>query len=328
MPSLSSLITTRAANLTATETNLEQGRLFVFHAPGEYAGFRCNFCWNPTSAGRAVIEIWGSGGSGSRMCCCGPGVPGQAGGYSRRTVCFRNTGGFLTGNVGISCGNASALTFRGCSEATCIFLCTGSGAGNSCICMCAQGGYGGNSYCIDGGQSMWRCYCNAGFDREEIVSGGCGIIRSNTSVHSWGCAWGGDVNIHGGHACMWFYHCNACCACSFVQWIPIPAGIVSTCGAYVHVQGATEGDAVGTGMTGSFGQSTQGPLNSLMRDGIYGNWLNTCWNGGRTCQCYEQQGCISPFPYGMGGAGSMPCPGVRDHGWRGGNGAVRIKFLG
>lgn len=326
MPNLSTLITTRSTGITSSETNLEQGRIWVYHSPGEYAGFRCNFCWNAPSAGRAVIEIWGAGGSGSRMCCCGIGLPGNAGGYVRRTVTFNNTGGFVTGNSGMSCGNASSLSFRGCSEATCIFLCTGSGAGNTCICLCAQGGYGGNSYCIDGGQSMWRCYCANGFTREEIGSG-CGIIKQDTAIHSWGCAYGGDVNIQGGFSCMWFYNCNPCCACSYVQWIPIPAGIVSTCGSMIHVNGQMDSDTT-QGSTGSFGANAQSALNSLMRDGVYGNWNNTCWNGGRTCQCYEMQGCITPFPYGMGGAGSASCPSVRDHGWRGGNGAVRIKFLG
>ena len=33
--------------------------------------------------GEATIEMWGAGGSGARMCCCGGGIPGNAAGYPK-----------------------------------------------------------------------------------------------------------------------------------------------------------------------------------------------------------------------------------------------------
>jgi hypothetical protein len=53
-----------------------------------------------------------------------------------------------------------------------------------------------------------------------------------------------------------------------------------------------------------------------------------CYNGQQTCGCYEAQGCYVHMPYGVGGRAPMPCPDVRDHGGRGGNGAIRLTYRG
>ena len=34
-------------------------------------------CWVAPPAGTATIEIWGAGGSGAEMCCCGFGIAGN-----------------------------------------------------------------------------------------------------------------------------------------------------------------------------------------------------------------------------------------------------------
>jgi hypothetical protein len=39
-------------------------------------------------------------------------------------------------------------------------------------------------------------------------------------------------------------------------------------------------------------------------------------------------GCIPFNSYGVGGIGSYPCPDVRDHGKRGGMGAIRLTYRG
>jgi hypothetical protein len=47
----------------------------------------------------------------------------------------------------------------------------------------------------------------------------------------------------------------------------------------------------------------------------------------RACGCYEQSGCVNFLPPGVGGPGPWVCNSVRDHGGRGGYGAVRIRFI-
>lgn len=328
MANLSTLLNQRLGSAAANvvESNLEQGQISVYYPATEYGTFRCGFCWQSPGTGIAVIEIWGAGGSGAKSCCCGVGIAGNAGGYSKRTVEV-TSGAHVCGYVGLSCGNASTQNFRGCSEATCITVCTGT-TGGTCYCMCAQGGFGGYTYCIDGGSSMACCFWSAGFPRisDGNYGGGCGIVI-NCVGSVYGCAFGGDVNICGGISCTSLHHCNACCMCSMNQYIAIPPGIFSECGAMLYVNGSMDSD-YSQGPTGTYGPPTQMALNSLARDGVYGAWFNTCWNGGRTCQCYEMQGCVPFVPFGMGGPGASPCPSVRDHGWRGGHGAVRIKFIG
>lgn len=86
MASLSSLIQTKSAIAQISEENLDKGQVFVF-AHGTYTqNFRCQFCWIAPSNGTATIEIWGAGGSASRMCCCGIGIPGNPGAYAKKTV--------------------------------------------------------------------------------------------------------------------------------------------------------------------------------------------------------------------------------------------------
>jgi hypothetical protein len=54
---------------------------------------------------------------------------------------------------------------------------------------------------------------------------------------------------------------------------------------------------------------------------------HNCWTGGRSCGCYDGQGCIVFVPPGFPGRPGKGCPDVRDHGGRGGHGAVRIRFV-
>ena len=49
--------------------------------------------------GTAIIEVWGAGGSGARMCCCGDGLTGNAGAYVKKTITVE-TGDTMTGCTG------------------------------------------------------------------------------------------------------------------------------------------------------------------------------------------------------------------------------------
>jgi len=53
-----------------------------------------------------------------------------------------------------------------------------------------------------------------------------------------------------------------------------------------------------------------------------------CYNGMQACGCYDSQGCTLIFPYGVPGNQPWPCPDVRDHGRRGGMGAIRLTYRG
>ena len=54
--------------------------------------------------GTVTIEMWGAGGSGAKMCCCGNGLPGNSGSYSKRTITM-GTSNYIYGCVGFACGN-------------------------------------------------------------------------------------------------------------------------------------------------------------------------------------------------------------------------------
>ena len=312
------------------DSGLEQGRIWVYTPGTRDATLFCDFCWQAPSSGEAVIEIWGAGGSTGRQCCCGGGsLPGNPGAYSKKTVCV-SEGSFVCGIVGLSCGNAGARDFRGCSQSTCIVWqakeCDG--------CMCAEGGQGGCSRCSTGTPPfcclVQRGYCNT------LFGNGCGIVCNwmpvatdpgdNNSFR--GRAFGGDINCCGGISCSTIMHCspnNYCCA---QYHIAVPPGVFSDDGVVITYQG--EGNVDHGCWTGG---GTHAVLHGLavagknpVRGGLY---VSGCWTGGvKLCGCYEDMGCLPFFPYGMGGNTAQVVANIRDQPTRGGHGAVRIKFIG
>ena len=113
--SFKNLVKIKGDGIYATEEHLERGRIHVFTPGNNYTNY--SICWRAPAKGTAVVEIWGAGGSGAKMCCCGGGLPGNAGAYSKRTIQV-NTNCFICGSVGFSCGNSDSLCFRGCSDPT------------------------------------------------------------------------------------------------------------------------------------------------------------------------------------------------------------------
>ena len=67
-------------------------------------------------------------------------------------------------------------------------------------------------------------------------------------------------------------------------------------------------------------------LNAAGRFPSQGVPLSTCWGAHGMCGCYENTGCARALPYGVPAPGVAPCGDVRDMGYSGGEGAVRIKF--
>lgn len=330
MPSLSTLIQGKRTSLVnLTESNLERGLIMVFHPGYQYEAYRCGWCWKPCGTGCAIIEVWGASGSGGRMCCCGIGLPGNPGAYSRRTICVTTSQyicstGSSSFQWGMSCGEGNALFFRGCSNPTgvCWFSTTTNG------CMCAEGGRGGQIYCTNAGASPFTCLESNGFCRTSIGAGGCGIVCNFTAGTFWmPQAYGGDINCPGGISCMFIGSCDpaaVCCHRFYVRTSPYRFGVNGGV-AEVNLQCNSCHAAYAGGQ--AFGPFYQA-LAALSHSPAGGTpYMGGTYNSNTPCGCYEAWGCIHRLPTGVPGLSALVCPDVRDSGMRGGNGAVRITFF-
>ena len=322
--SLSTILTSRytqtaATTVTAGETNLEKGRVYSFVEGSSRSKFYTGgFCWCAPATGTAVIEVWGAGGSAAKMCCCGFGLPGNSGAYSKKTIQV-TAGSWVCGCNGWSCGN-DVLCSRGCSEPTMVCWCTTQSSG----CMCAQGGMGGTAICSTTPSAIC-CYCANSYCVTNTGTN-CGIVCNwGPGAGTWmACGFGGDINCCGQINCVDFRGCYPSCPCQTAQQIYVPAGFISTGGAYVRFNGIT-----GDGQSNWSGQGLApllGVINFASKQPTQGGPHATCWSGKLSCGCYEDHQCQFWLPIGVGSPGVNPCGGVRDHGLRGGQGAVRIKF--
>lgn len=323
MATLSNLLSNR---VTSSETNLERGRVYMF-ASGQVLGtLWCGFCWKPPASGTAIIEAWGPAGSGGRMCCCGFGTPGNTGAYGKKTITV-NTSCFVCGCLGMSCGNASALNFRGCGSPT-VVCWTGCGSNG---CFCVQGGAGGYAFCSTG-TVPWCCFYANGYCG-TCIAPGCGII-CNTYSGAWcataqGSAAGSlDICCAGCFSCLILTNCDVgpINHCYFVKVVPSPPGMGAQCGTNTIVETelgtvANSGNNASSGLTNLIG-SFLNSKNSLTVSPMF-----SCWAGYVPCGCYEYNGCVPYSPMGVPGLSSQPCADVRDQGTRGGHGGVKITFI-
>jgi len=319
MASLRGLLTTRNP-AEMIEDNLETGYIYAWTPGTNYTNFCNGVCWTAPAAGSAVIEIWGSGGSGARMCCCGDGLPGNAGGYSKKTITVE-AGDTMTGCTGMSC-YAHSLCFSGCSAATGICYITASN-GNGC--MCARGGFGGRAMCTTG-DSLYCCFRAQGFCTVRCNNSNCGMV-CNWCPSAWeALAYGGDVNCCGLISCASFFGCCPHCKCQFQQHVAIGAGLFAEEGALITFQKESDGTPMSQ-WSGNQLFQYYAALNLATKSPRQGTPQSYCWRSDRSCGCYEMQGCNNYLPVSSGGLSPNPCPDVRDHGIRGGFGGVRIKFV-
>jgi hypothetical protein len=303
------------------ESNLDQGEIWVYSPGTSGSQFVSGFCWRAPGTGTAVIEAWGAGGPGARMCCCGMGIPGNSGSYTKKTISVIS-GCYVCGSIGSSPTSAT-LNFAGCGDPTrlCWF---GSGTSG---CICSEGGMGGCSICTTGSQP-YCCFTADGsnFCRTQYGGAGCGMI-CNYTVSNWkGCSYGGDINCNSIVGCSSFMNCYAQCACYFYYHVPVPAGYITKDGTIVTYTTDADSTLVSEGP----GQPSMGfttALNAASRSPKLGQHPSFCWSGARNCGCYDIQGCSSTLPIGVGGLPPQPCAGVRDNGTKGGWGAVRIRFI-
>lgn len=312
------------------QANLEKGTIYTFTPATALTQFRDNSCvgWIAPANGMAVIELWGASGSGARMCCCGFGLPGNPGGYVKKYQCVA-AGDWIRGIIGMSCGNADALCFRGCSQSTCMTICR---VGCCCICLCAEGGRGGITYCSTG-TGAFCCFGRSGWFASECFRargypGDCGMACNwCANWNQFGRGWGGDVNKYGGTSCVSFLGTSGSRACCYIHHTAVSPGIVADDG--VVLSWMNECDSIASAATGAgqlqllynLGLATKRPT---MQHMIVG-----CWNGNKHCSCYESNGCVRFNPPGVPGSPFMHGDGnVRGQGFAGGHGMMKIKFMG
>ena len=319
MASLKGLLTVRNP-AEMVEDNLETGYIYSWTPGTNWTNFCNGVCWTAKANGTAIIEIWGAGGSGARMCCCGDGLPGNAGAYVKKTITVE-TGDTLTGSTGMAC-QAHPLCHSGCSDPTQVCWVT---ANNGNGCMCARGGYGGKTMCTTG-SSLYCCFRAQGFCTVRCNNDNCGMV-CNWCDGAWPAeGYGGDVNCCGQLSCSSFFGCCPHCKCRFQQHVATPAGLFAENGALITFQKESDGTPMSQ-WSGNQLFQFYAALNLATKSPYQGNPLSYCWRSDRSCGCYESQGYANYLPVGTGGIGPNPCPEVRDHGIRGGFGGVRIKFI-
>jgi hypothetical protein len=326
MSTLKALVEKKLDQIDWDLNNLEKGQIYSFSPATEYTKFLTGFCWIACSTGKVILDVWGAGGSGARMCCCGGGLPGNPGAWSRKCICVV-AGCFICGDIGTSCNNASALCFRGCSEATqvCWFGVNRNGGAAVNGCICAEGGRGGTTFCNPSG-TLICCFIASNFCA-TLTGAGCGIVCNYGSGTAQCCAasYGGDINKYGGFSCTTMDTCYSNCPCSTKYHLAIPPGMFACDGGVVTYM--TEGDNGFSEWSGMGVFQSIHTINVASRSPARGIMWQQCWNSTRSCGCYDTQGCFPLMPPAFGGVPAQPCGDVRDNGTKGGQGLVRITFI-
>lgn len=320
MADLNRLIADRNITLKAGTEDRIGGNVWTFshtNVTGTLNGNPCTWCWISPATGTAVVELWGASGSGVKMCCCGGnGLPGNPGGYLKKSlsVIF---GSYICGWVGCSpTGDNIVFSGRsGCSVA-CPF-----NTDNNNVLM-ASGGWSGHTVCTTG-TALFCCLRSLNFCNTTQGSF-CGIIcnLAGPNFVCSACACGGDVNICGGVSCVRMFECCNFWECNYENTIAISPGIFSsvapTCVRFMRSGWPYEAYA----RHGGHGYSLA--MSSLA--GIYPQDRVECWTiGSPVCGCYEWSGCVLGG-VGFPGTSGHPCPGVRSMGQKGGHGGVKITF--
>jgi len=324
MASLSTILQTKGQDISFTETNIEKGEIYYFNPGTVTSSAGETMSWTAPADGTASIEIWGASGSGGKMCCCGAGVPGNPGAYSKKSVRFL-AGDTITATIGRSCPQTDVVSCRGRSEPTC--LCWVSAALSSDGTMCADGGIGGMAYCGGSGNSHYCCFVINSYCTTQIGSTGCGLVCNRKTDADIALSSGGDLNCPGGFSCVHYRHCNSCCTCSQYHHVKTSPGVFAIDGAVITFSGEAQGDTQ-QGHGGSYFLPFMSALNAASRSPSYGQHPTFCWAGARICSCYERHGCFPYLPHGVPGVSGTPCSSIRDPGMKGGHGAVRIRFIG
>ena len=333
MATLSSIILAKNPEFSANEQNLETGQLF-YQSPVQET-VHCHIVgWKSPGVGTARVEIWGAGGSGAKMCCCGGGVGGNPGAYVVKTFEV-DAASKVCGCIGVGCGNADTLCYRGKSTGTCICWFGKAADSSLCGCLCAEGGEGGTTWCSASSSNFCCAVADSSFCTTAMSNpagsawgSGCGRVcntrTGGTLAGTIANAYGGDLNCPGGISCTDWYICDSANHCYAHYHMRTPAGVHSTCGGTATFSGDHD-SAMSVGGTAQYQLSHRMALEAMSRAPERGADLMLCYHS-RLCGCYENNGCQTTLPHGHGGAPPQMCSGVRDQGQRGGSGAIRILW--
>lgn len=295
----------------------------------------------------------------SNLCFRGCSGPAQVC-YSVGLCGNQNVNNFPTANDSTSFGaGGGGIACSGCDYS---YLCHRQFEG----CLCAQGGRGGVSLCTTG-ESAWCCFTCQWFCGTKFNNENCGLIcnvQNSHCVYMCGCSpsfiypqccyancwgspccvvemcggnyrtgpqphiargFGGDINCCGHFSCMAYFSCQANNACCLTAYIPGPAGIISQDGIVTAV--SFEDNNEYSNFAGTGGHQHNFMISAASRMPSQGIPWAYCWGFGGGCGCYEDSGCYAYVPPGFGAAPAHVCVNVRDTGRKGGNAAVRIKFI-
>jgi hypothetical protein len=211
-------------------------------------------------------------------------------------------------------------------------------AGATAGCLCAQGGRGGLTYCTTG-ESPYACgvgairLCGHSWGAVDMCSTGpsscgmlCNIYNSRCRYFNWewASAFGGDLNCCGTFSCKSHHNCVNNCHCAQQHHLTTAPGKYSTEGAVISF--SSNQDSPMARASGSPGVTALLAIQSATPWPSWGfSAICNCAYAG--CGCYEDMGCHRNMPSGVPGAGGGYCGDVRDGGYAGGHGSVRIKFI-
>lgn len=309
------------------ETGIEKGEVYFFtpgisHSQGaDYT----QFCWNSPGTGTAVVEVWGASGGGGMMCCCGAAIPGNPGGYSKKTIKV-NGSSFICGIAGESAELETQICCRDCSGFSEICY-SGLGAAGT---ICAMGGRGGIALCADGGKSVFCCFVCNGYSyswlSDSNAGPGCGTVCNHCSAVDWSArAFGGDINRTGGFSCLTLLNCNHGVGCYLMYHVKTAPGVFSEDGAVITFS-SDQDTRYARGEAAAYGPFFFA-LSSASRHPSQGIPYMPCWYN-RHLGCNVALGRNPYVPFGVPGMTSSACSGQRTIGLRGGHGAVRIQYIG
>lgn len=310
MATLRSLLEKRQ---TAAHSKVEAGQVYVYKPTAVINA--APFCWVAPAAGQAVIEIWGGNGGASPGCCCGSGIPGNSGAYSRRTVTVA-AGWYVCGCVGAGgCGYTGPYCGTcGCGTGVTVFNASAVSQG----CMCAQGGTGGRWVCWTG-SNPYCCFISIGYCFTTGAGAGCGTICNygGPVASTISQAFGGDVNIQGGLGKRKFEDCTW----SHYDCVPWSPGVVSECAGYstsYHTSACLDTSTLARSiLAASSRKPSQNHVSCCFDDYLSFTGVHVCRSTGKTC---GQE-------FGSAGGSTNIASGIINYGGVGGSGLVRIKLI-